>query len=110
MDDFERELTKNLKDPTFKAEWDAIQPEIAIAQAMIEARELSGMTQQKLAEKTGIASHAGNEHREYYHQDNVEDFEAFAVFVPLFVVFFYMVKEGIKFCFNFICHFVSASD
>ncbi len=55
MDDFERELTKNLKDPAFKAEWDAIQPEITIAQAMIEARELSGMTQQKLAEKTGIA-------------------------------------------------------
>ena len=55
MDDFEKELDKNLRDPEFKAEWDAIQPELAIAQAMIEARESSGMTQQKLAERTGIA-------------------------------------------------------
>lgn len=55
MDDFEKMLEEQLRDPEFKAEWSAIQPELAIAQAMIDAREKTGMTQQKLAEMTGIA-------------------------------------------------------
>lgn len=55
MDDFEKLLAEQLENPEFKAEWDAIQPELAIAQAMIDAREKAGMTQQKLSEMTGIA-------------------------------------------------------
>ena len=55
MDDFEKLLAEQLETPEFKAEWDAIQPELAIAQAMIDAREKAGMTQQKLSEMTGIA-------------------------------------------------------
>lgn len=55
MDDFEKLLAEQLEDPEFKAEWDALQPELAVAQAMIEAREKTGMTQQKLSEVTGIA-------------------------------------------------------
>jgi len=55
MDDFEKHLAEQLKDPAFRAEWDTIQPALAVAQAMIDAREQSGMTQQQLAEKTGIA-------------------------------------------------------
>lgn len=55
MDDFEKLLKQQLQDPEFKAEWENIQPEMAIAQAMISAREQNGMTQQKLSEATGIA-------------------------------------------------------
>lgn len=55
MDDFEKLLAEQLEDPEFKAEWDALQPELAIAQAMIDAREEAEMTQQKLSEMTGIA-------------------------------------------------------
>lgn len=55
MDDFEKMLAEQLEDPEFKEEWDALQPELAIAQAMIDAREKNGMTQQKLSEMTGIA-------------------------------------------------------
>lgn len=55
MDDFEKLLAEQLENPEFKAEWDALQPELAIAQAMIDAREKVGMTQQKLSEMTGIA-------------------------------------------------------
>lgn len=55
MDDFEKLLKEQLRDPDFKAEWEAIQPEMAIAQAMISAREKNGVTQQKLSETTGIA-------------------------------------------------------
>ena len=34
---------------------DALQPERALVQAMIDARKRTGMTQQQLAEKTGIS-------------------------------------------------------
>lgn len=55
MSDFEKYLTERLKDPAFKAEYDALEPEFSIIQAMIDARKASGLTQQQLAEKTGIA-------------------------------------------------------
>ena len=38
-----------------KAEWDALQPELTIAQAMLDARKESGLTQKQLSERTGIA-------------------------------------------------------
>ena len=54
MSDFRKFLDEQLEDPEFKAEWDALQPERALVQAMIDARKRTGMTQQQLAEKTGI--------------------------------------------------------
>jgi len=48
-------LKEKIKDPAFKAEYDALEPEFAIIQAMIDARKSGGMTQKQLAEKTGIA-------------------------------------------------------
>ena len=55
MSDFRKFLDEQLEDPEFKAEWDALQPEHALDQAMIDARKRTGMTQQQLAEKTGIS-------------------------------------------------------
>lgn len=51
FDDF---LKEQLKDPVLRAEYDALEPEFAIMQAMIDSRKASGMTQKQLAEKTGI--------------------------------------------------------
>lgn len=48
-------LKEQLKDPEFKAEWDALEPEFAIIQAMIAARNKEKLTQKELSEKTGIA-------------------------------------------------------
>lgn len=48
-------LNEQLKDPEFKAEYEALEPEYAIIQAMIDARKASGLTQKELAERTGIA-------------------------------------------------------
>ncbi len=45
---------KALKDPKLKAEYDALQPEFDIIQAMIDARNNQHMTQKELSEKTGI--------------------------------------------------------
>ena len=55
MSDFRNYLNVQLQRPSFKAEWDALQPELTIAQAMIDARKESGLTQKQLSERTGIA-------------------------------------------------------
>ena len=55
MDDFEKLLDDQLKGPEFRAEWDALQPERALVQAMIDARRRTGLTQKQLAERTGIS-------------------------------------------------------
>ena len=48
-------LTEQLKDPALKAEYDALEPEFSVIQAMIDARKAAGLTQKQLADKTGIA-------------------------------------------------------
>ena len=55
MTNFKDFLAEQLEDPEIRAEWDALQPEFAIVQAMIDARKKSGLTQKQLADKTGIA-------------------------------------------------------
>lgn len=55
MSNFNDYLSQKMKDPVFKAEYDALEPEFSIIQAMIDARKASGLTQKQLAEKTGIA-------------------------------------------------------
>ena len=52
FDDF---LKEQLKDPELKKEWDALQPEMTIIQAIIDARRNSGLTQKELSKRTGIA-------------------------------------------------------
>ena len=55
MSDFRKYLEKQLQNPDFKAEWDALEPELSIMQAVIDERKESGLTQQQLAERTGIS-------------------------------------------------------
>ncbi len=55
MSDFNAFLNEQLKHEDFKKEYDRLQPEFAIIQAMIDARRESGMTQKELSERTGIA-------------------------------------------------------
>ena len=52
FDDF---LQEQLQDPELKKEYEALQPEHAIIQAIINARQQSGLTQKELSERTGIA-------------------------------------------------------
>lgn len=51
FDDF---LKKQLQNQEVRAEYDALEPEFAIIQAMIDARKSKGMTQKQLADATGI--------------------------------------------------------
>lgn len=52
--DFRKTLNEQLKDPVFQAEWEALEPERQIIRAIIEGRERRDLTQQQLAEITGI--------------------------------------------------------
>lgn len=54
MTRFEDLLNEQLKDPEFRAEYEALEPEFAIIQAIIDARKNSGLTQKQLSERTGI--------------------------------------------------------
>ena len=55
MTKFSDYLNEHMNDPALKKEWDALEPEFSIMQAMIDARKASGLTQKQLSERTGIA-------------------------------------------------------
>jgi DNA-binding XRE family transcriptional regulator len=48
-------LAEKMKNPEFRAEYEALEPEFVIMQAMIDARKSAGLTQKQLSERTGIA-------------------------------------------------------
>lgn len=54
MTDFRKFVSEQLKDPDFKKEYDSLEPEFTIVQAIINARKNSGMSQKELSEATGI--------------------------------------------------------
>lgn len=47
-------LKELMKDPDFKKEWDALEPEFQIVKAIIDARNEKGITQKELSSITGI--------------------------------------------------------
>jgi len=55
MDDFERRLANDLKDPEFKKAWEESEAEYQVTKAMVEARHYAKMTQKQLSKRTGIA-------------------------------------------------------
>jgi len=55
MSEFDDYLAEQLRDPEIKAEWDALAPEFAVKQALIDARREQGITQKELSERTGIS-------------------------------------------------------
>ena len=54
MDDFRQYLDQQLSDPDFKAQWDALEPECQIINAIINGRKENGLTQKEFAARTGI--------------------------------------------------------
>ena len=55
MTKFNDFLKEQLNDSALRAEYEALEPEFTIIQAMIDARKSAGLTQKQLSEKTGIA-------------------------------------------------------
>lgn len=51
---FEDVLKEHLADEEVKREYDALEPEFQIVRAMLDARIAENMTQQQLADRTGI--------------------------------------------------------
>ena len=54
MRTFDDMLSKQLKDDEFRKEYEAIQPEMDVIRAIVDARISQNMTQKELAERTGI--------------------------------------------------------
>lgn len=55
MSEFTELLNERMKDHEFKKEWDALDPEFSVIEAMLKARREAGLTQKQLSERTGIA-------------------------------------------------------
>lgn len=55
MSDIQNYLNEQLKNDNFKQEWNKLQPEFKIMDALIEARKTQNITQKQLSELTGIA-------------------------------------------------------
>ena len=54
MKTFDEMLTKQMKDEEFKKEYEAIQPEMDVIRAIVDARTSQNLTQKELSERTGI--------------------------------------------------------
>lgn len=52
---FDDYLKTQYNDPEFRKEFDSYQPERAVIQAILDARQHSGLTQKELSRRTGIA-------------------------------------------------------
>ncbi len=47
-------ISKEMENPKFRAEWEALEPEFQIIRAIIEGRDTKDLTQKQLSEATGI--------------------------------------------------------
>ena len=54
MKAFDEMLAKQMKDEEFKKEYEAIQPEMDVIRAIVDARTSQNLTQKELSERTGI--------------------------------------------------------
>ena len=52
---FREGLNEQLKNPDFRAEFEALEPEYMVISALIKAREDQELSQRQLSERTGIA-------------------------------------------------------
>lgn len=55
MTNYKDFLNEQLQNEEFKKEYDALEAEYSIIQAILDARKAAGLTQKDLAERTGIA-------------------------------------------------------
>ena len=55
MSDLKRIKNESMRDPVFRREYEALQPEVEITRALINARIQAGLTQIELSKKTGVS-------------------------------------------------------
>ena len=55
MSDLQELTNEVMQDPEFKKEYEAIQPEMDITRAILDARIQAGLTQSQLSERSGIS-------------------------------------------------------
>ena len=55
MSEFKKLLAEQMKNEDVRKEYEALEPEFTIMQAMIDARNAEGLTQKELSKRSGIA-------------------------------------------------------
>jgi hypothetical protein len=61
------ELERDLGDPAFRAEWEAIADEFAALDTLLEARRRAGLTQEQVAERMGGEAVRAGAYRDLHH-------------------------------------------
>ena len=54
MTNYDKYVAEQMENEEFRKEYETLKPEFDIMQAMIDARQETGLTQKELSEKTGI--------------------------------------------------------
>lgn len=52
---FEEHLAREMEDPEFRAEWEALEPEFQVARAIIEGKPLTGFPLELIAKAAGVS-------------------------------------------------------
>ena len=55
MTNYDKYFAEQMKNDKLRKEYEALEPEFAIIQALIDARTAEGLTQKELSRRTGIA-------------------------------------------------------
>ena len=55
MTNYDEYFAEQMKNEELRREYEALEPEFAIIQALIDARTAEGLTQKELSQRTGIA-------------------------------------------------------
>ena len=58
MTTFEEHLAEQMKDPEFVREWERLEPEYAVINAILDAQQELGLTQSELAARCGMKQSA----------------------------------------------------
>lgn len=58
MPTFDEYLTEKMKDPEFAREWERLEPEYAVINAILDAEQELGLTQSEFAERCGMKQSA----------------------------------------------------
>jgi DNA-binding XRE family transcriptional regulator len=56
--DHKADLARDLQNPAFRAEWEALQDEFAALDVLLEARRRAGLTQEQVAARMGVSQPA----------------------------------------------------
>lgn len=96
MSDFREYLNEQMQDEEFKSEYEKLETEFSVIQAVIDARKSSRLTQKELSEKTGIGAVRYIEAGKWQQQSHNQYAERLAEGMGMTIELRFVPKKRIK--------------